>query len=271
MTSSHDQQPPTSTPAPDLAEKNLAHLQQTLVLLQNDLDFERWHKAQYSEHISQIIRRNVKEATVEAETLNLMNANRALKKQLEQVQRAREATIKDAALTRKQANSLEVIMTERFHKLKLEQETWQADADELRRLREEMKDYRELLVSTEARELTTSHQLRIAQREIGELEDAKIRLRKAETRLQEYEYREFEFTTTARQLEILLRQGPAMRSELSEQRSLSGVEHTSARPSQYPALDYNATTRAFGSMVSSTPARDPQSQRARAKSASRGH
>lgn len=187
---------------PELPQTNLAYLQLQITLLRNDLNFERWHKAQYSQHISQIMRRNVKEATVEAETLNLIQANRALKKQLDQVRKAREATVKDSALTRKQANSLESNMTERFHKLRLEQETWQADADELRRLRSETKQYRELLVATEARELNKSHQLELVQQDLEKLQDVQTELRRAQRKLHEYEYKDFEYQTASRQRDI---------------------------------------------------------------------
>ena len=193
---------------------NIAHLQREITLLRNDLNFERWHKAQYSEHIGQIMRRNVKEATVEAETLNLINANRALKKQLEQLQKTRDATIRDSALTRKQANSLEANMTERFNKLKLEQETWQADADELRRLRAEMKDYRELLVTTEARELNKSHQLEIARRDLNELKTTQDHLQNALRRLHQYEYREFDFETAVRERNLLKGENETLHAKL---------------------------------------------------------
>ncbi|KAK3714956.1 hypothetical protein LTR37_007446 [Vermiconidia calcicola] len=197
-------------------QTNLAYLQQELTLMRNDLNFERWHKAQYAQHIGQIMRRNVKEATVEAETLNLINANRTLKKQLDQVRKAREATVKDSALTRKQANTLEANMTERFNKFKTEQETWQADADELRRLRLEIKQYRDLLVATEARDLNKSHQLELAHRELEQLQKLQSQLQHAKRRLHEYEYREFEFDNATRQYEIA--QGETERMQVTAER-----------------------------------------------------
>ena len=136
---------------------NLAYLQREITLLRNDLNFERWHKAQYSQHIGQLSRRNVKDATAEAETLNLINANRALKKQLEHIRNAREATLKDSALTRKQANNMESHMLDRLRSMKKEQETWMHETAELTRIRLESKQLRDLLVAAEARELNKSH------------------------------------------------------------------------------------------------------------------
>ena len=182
---------------------NLAYLQREITLLRNELNFERWHKAQYSQHISQIARKNVKDATAEAETLNLINANRALKQQLENIRSAREATLKDSALTRKQANNVEAHMTDRFNKMKKEQETWLADADELRRLRTETKQYRDLLVACEARELNKSHQLEIMKRDLESMQQVQEQLRDAQHRLRDFEDREFEFDRAKHLQEIM--------------------------------------------------------------------
>lgn len=182
---------------------NLAYLQRELTLLRSDLNFERWHKAQFSQHIGQLMRKNVRDATVEAEHLNLLNANRALKQQLEQVRSAREATIKDSTLTRRQANNLEANMTERFNKLKKEQETWTADAEELRKLRTEMKTYRDLLSESEARGLKTSHDLEMAKRDLSRLTQLEQQLDEARHKVKAWEYREWEFEQGKRNQEFL--------------------------------------------------------------------
>lgn len=195
-------------------KNNLEFLQQKIIGLQNDLNFERWHRAQYSSHIGQLMRKNVKDATVEAETLNLINANRALKQQLEQVRNAREATIKDSNLTRKQTSNLETNLTERFHKMKKEQETWAADADELKRLRSEMKHYRDLLSAAEARELGKSHQLEMMNRDVEQLQKLQKQLTEAQRKVREFEYREFDFDQAKREMEILQSEKETMQMRL---------------------------------------------------------
>jgi hypothetical protein len=182
---------------------NLAYLQRELTLLRNELNFERWHKAQYSQHIGQLMRKNVKDATVEAETLNLLNANRTLKQQLEQVHNAREATLKDSALTRKQVNNLEANMAERLQKLKKEQEIWTADADELKRLRAEMKQYRDLLSAAESRELDQTHRLEIMKRDMASWEKLSNDLQAAQRKIRELEFKEFDYDTAKREVELL--------------------------------------------------------------------
>jgi hypothetical protein len=174
-------------------QTNLAYLQREIISLKNDLSFERWHKAQYSQHTGQMSRRNVKDATAEAETLNLINANEALKKQLEHIDNAREATLKDSALMRKQASNMESHMLDRLRSMKKAQETWMAEAAELVRLRKEVKQIRELLVACEAREWHKSHELELLQRDVSQLQEVQEQLREAGQRICEYECREFEF------------------------------------------------------------------------------
>lgn len=200
---------------PDAPQTNLAYLQREITLLRNDLNFERWHKAQYSQHIGQLSRRNVKDATAEAEALNLINANRALKKQLEHIRNAREATLKDSALTRKQANNMEAHMLDRLRSMKKEQETWMTEAAELNRLRTETKQFRELLVACEARELNKSHELELLKRDMGQLQDVQEQLREAGQRMREYEYREFEFERAKRETEILQNEKQTLQMKLS--------------------------------------------------------
>lgn len=252
--------------AKDLREpqNNMEYLQQKLTALQNDLSFERWHKAQYSQHIGQLMRKNVKDATVEAETLNLINANRALKQQLEQVRSAREATIKDSNLTRKQASNLETNMTERFNKMKKEQEMWAADADELKRLRAEMKHYRDLLSTAEARELNKSHEVEMMKRDMEQLQRLQSRLKEAQTSIREYEYREFDFEQAKREQELLQSEKETLQmrlqrqeqdrertkkmyagriAELEAQRELSSPQEH--RPPTALAMDSHATQQAL--------------------------
>jgi hypothetical protein len=108
-------------------------------------------------------------------------------------------------------------MTERFNKMKREQEIWTADADELRRLRAEMKHYRELLSAAEARELNKSHKLEMIQRELSQLEHLQSQLQEARAKAREMEYKEFEFEQAKREVEILQSEKETLQMKLSRQ------------------------------------------------------
>ncbi|KAK3678103.1 hypothetical protein LTR78_002198 [Recurvomyces mirabilis] len=197
---------PARSPKTDMRppQSNIAYVERENTLLRNELNFERWHKAQYSAHIGQLMRKNVKDAATDAQQLNLLNANRALHKQNDHIRSEREATIKDSALTRKHSNSLEASYADRFTQMKKDQETWKADAQELRRLRHENDQYRELLVATEAREANSKDRLAIAKRDLQDMEDVQQKLDSAEDKVREYEYREFEMDRAKHELDIVL-------------------------------------------------------------------
>ena len=195
--------PPTTGSLLSPPSSDPRQLQQEVQLLRSELNFERWHKAQYSAHISHITRKNVKDAMTEAEALNLINANKALKRQLEHLRKAREATAKDMDLTRKHAKTLESTMAERFRKLKSLHEQSRDDEGELQKLRTEIPKYRELLVDSEARELTAAHELEIARTELTSLKAMTERVEQLESEGDRYQQREFEHRTTAKREEIL--------------------------------------------------------------------
>lgn len=241
-------------------QTNLAYLQREITLLKNDLNFERWHKAQYSQHIGQLSRKNVKDATAEAETLNLINANRALKKQLEHIRNAREATLKDSALTRKQANNMESHMLDRLRSMKKEQETWMAESAELKRLRTETKQFRELLVACEARELNKSHELELLQRDMGQLQDVQEQLRDANRRMREYEYQEFEFERAKREAEILQNEKETLQMKLTRREQDSErLKHAyTSRIAELESQIDTASDLTLGSRSNTQPAQDTQ-------------
>ncbi|QIW99698.1 hypothetical protein AMS68_005216 [Peltaster fructicola] len=246
-----------SFPAPPIAgnsEGNIAYLQRQITLLTNELNFEKWHKAQYSQHISQLARKNVKDATAEAETLNLINANRALKQQIEQIRSAREASIKDSALTRKQATNTETHMMDRFRTMKKEQEAWMVDTTELQRLRDETAQYRDLLVAAEAREVDKIHELEILQRDLEQLQSLREQLKEANKRIREYEYRDFEFERSKRDAEILKREKDTMMMKLQRQEQDAERSHRAMK-------EHIAELEARSPSIESFGVRPPASER----------
>lgn len=74
----------TSPPHPhiDFNNQSMASLQREIMLLRNDLNFERYLKLQHLSHIGQLQRKHIREATAEADTQNLINANKTLKARL---------------------------------------------------------------------------------------------------------------------------------------------------------------------------------------------
>ncbi|KAK3339304.1 Hamartin protein-domain-containing protein [Neurospora tetraspora] len=118
------------------------------LLLLNDLQFERYIKQQHMIHMGELRRKQVREAATEAETQNLVMANRSLRQRLDEAKRG-EAQVKK----------------EFDHRRNIAKK-WESDlSTKLRALREEQKKWA-------AEELALKHQLEECQRECERLRSA---------------------------------------------------------------------------------------------------
>ncbi|GAB7362294.1 hypothetical protein MBLNU230_g2312t1 [Neophaeotheca triangularis] len=218
---------------------NLEYLQREIALLRSQLNFEQWQKAQYSQRIGQIARKNTKDCTADAENLNLIHSNRRLQMRLKNLMDSRSKTSRDAGLTRNNSTHLEAHLSERYNKLRKEQEIFLSEKDELRRLREESKEYRELLVQSEARELENSHNLEIMQRHVDQMHKMHGMIEEAEHRIRDYEDREFEFAQAKREADILSseKKTDELRIDNLERTRVAHLDKISDLEARYEALE----------------------------------
>ncbi|KAK6593092.1 tuberous sclerosis 1 [Botrytis cinerea] len=87
LTRAHALRSPSLRPGTNDSTK-VAYLQRDIMLLKNDLNFERYLKQQHLTHIGQLRRKAIREARVEAETQNLINSNKILRAKLEDTKKA---------------------------------------------------------------------------------------------------------------------------------------------------------------------------------------
>ncbi|KAI9667830.1 MAG: hypothetical protein M1821_000649 [Bathelium mastoideum] len=182
--------PPTS-PLGDPA--GMAHLQREVMLLRNDLNFERYLKQQHLAHIGQLQRKNIKDATAEAETQTLLNSNRTLKAKLTKANESYTALQKENVTSRNQSKKWEGELSSKLRSLRDEQKSWQTAEEslghELQRARQDRDTLRQLLADAEARDLLAQQKLRAAEHDLAQLaalqqQAAELRaeLRRAEAR-----------------------------------------------------------------------------------------
>ncbi|TDZ58586.1 Tuberous sclerosis 1 protein-like protein [Colletotrichum trifolii] len=165
-TSSHMPPPlPTIPAAPSPADgsSQIAHLQRQILLLHNDLSFERYLKQQHMAHIGELRRRQVREAASEAELQNLILSNRTLKKRLEESKKAEMQARKDCdkrvTMVTKRESDLSVksrALREEFKKTKLEVQALQ---QELQTVREESEKLKKLVCDMEVKELNSTQNM----------------------------------------------------------------------------------------------------------------
>ncbi|KAJ8123353.1 hypothetical protein ONZ43_g677 [Nemania bipapillata] len=156
-------------------------------LLYNDLVFERFLKQQHLTHIGELRRRNVREAASEAETQNIITANKHLKQRLEEAKKAEVQAKTEAEKSRTLAKKWEADIINKLKTLREEQKKWNTEKPslqvELEAVKREVEELRTLLCEVEVRELGLKQNMQSADINFGELE----RLRSEVVKLTESE------------------------------------------------------------------------------------
>ncbi|KAK2595932.1 hypothetical protein QQS21_006527 [Conoideocrella luteorostrata] len=135
----------------------VSHLQKQILLLQNDLSFERYLKQQHMAHIGDLRRKQMSEAATEAETQNLILMNRNLKSRFEDAKKSEKQAKKESEMSRTRAKKLEADFTIKMKALRDESKRTHADLEALQKELAESKlecdKLRKLLCSAEVKEL----------------------------------------------------------------------------------------------------------------------
>ncbi|GAP90446.1 putative tuberous sclerosis 1 [Rosellinia necatrix] len=167
-------------------------------LLYNDLVFERFLKQQHLTHIGELRRRHVREAASEAETQNIITANKHLKQRLDEAKKAEIRAKTEGEKSRMLAKKWEADIFNKLKTLREEQKKWSIEKStlevELKVVKDEAEALRTLVCEVEVRELRLKQNIQSADVDFGELE----RLRSEVKRLTESE-RDHQAKETERQ------------------------------------------------------------------------
>jgi Hamartin protein len=187
-------------PSPDLPGGELynsAILQRELMLLKNELTFEKFQKQKYLEQIGHLQRKNMSDISVEADTQTLMNKNRALKARLSKFDERYEQLKKEVTASRSQAKKYEDQLTAKLKSLKEEEKQWQLENERLRheltQARKECEELKNMIVESEQRENDSRTELGTLQIDLEEMSDIRSKLYEMSVKLREYEHRDLEF------------------------------------------------------------------------------
>ena len=115
------------------AQSKLSQLRGQILLLQNDLSFERYLKQQHIAHMGELRRRQVKEAASEAEMQNLIIANRNLKSRFEEAKKAEMQVKRESEKSRSLAKKWEADLSTKLKTLREEAKKTKAERDDLKR------------------------------------------------------------------------------------------------------------------------------------------
>ena len=178
-----------------------------LTLTKNELNFERYLKQQHLAHIGQLQRRHINDATLHANTENLMNTNKSLKAKLAKANEAYAALKKETATGRTQTKQFEVDLTSRVRGLKESERVWHEERESLRvELAKATRDcdaLRNIVVNTESRELLAKQEVASKNIELEQIDDLQLRIRELEGKVKDLEKRNNDLQSAADERDIL--------------------------------------------------------------------
>ena len=211
--------PQPRSPLPVGGHDTNAALQREVMLLKNDLNFERYLKQQHISHIANLQRKSVSEATAASETENLINSNKALKAKVIKANDLYSQLKRETTTSRSQAKKYEEQLSSKLKSYREEEKRWQAEAEQLRhhldKAQREAEHLKNLIVESELREQHTRNKLITLQRDFDDLGTLRTTLADAEAKLSKYELRDLDFQRAQEDHELLRNELETLKMELT--------------------------------------------------------
>ncbi|KIW00443.1 uncharacterized protein PV09_07971 [Verruconis gallopava] len=178
------------------AAYSVAILQREVMLLKNDLNFERFQKAQYLAQIGQLQRKNLTEATTESQTQSLLNKNRTLSDKLRKADELYAQLKKETAMSRAQAKKTEEILSQKLRVYRDEEKHRQVEVQRLRveldATKKECEALRKLVVESENREHDARNELSALKIDLEAMDNLRHRFQELEAKVRQYELSELD-------------------------------------------------------------------------------
>lgn len=157
----------------ETASEQIPQLYKKILLLSNDLAFERYMKQQHMAHIGELKRRQLREAATEAETQNLILINRNLRSRLEEAKRSELRAKKESENRRNLSKKWETDLSTKLKLLREEQKKWNSEGAALKRELEtktqECEKLTKMLCAYETTELNSKQNLQAINDQVEEI------------------------------------------------------------------------------------------------------
>jgi hypothetical protein len=195
----------------DFRGQTMASLQREIMLLRNDLNFERYLKLQHLTHIGQLQRKHIREATAEAETQNLINNNRTLKARLAKANELYAQLKKETLTSRNQSKKWESDLSARVRTYRDSEKTWHSEEDSLRyELQRTQADYehlKQIVEKAEAEQIKAQQRTRALEYELEDYGNVRRELEAAQDKIMTFE-------DSRKELHTLLQERNDLRNDL---------------------------------------------------------
>ncbi|KAF2645249.1 hypothetical protein P280DRAFT_115505 [Massarina eburnea CBS 473.64] len=242
----------------EFQSQSMAALQREIMLLRNDLNFERYMKSQHVAHLGQLQRTHIKEATAEADTQNLINTNKTLRARLAKMNEQYAQLKKETLTSRSQSKKWEGELSGKVRSYKDDQKTWQGNEEslrfELKKTQTDCEHLKKIVEKAEAEQLRAQQRTQALEFELHDYEGMRRNLEYAQETIEEYENQTKDFGLSMQQRNDLQNEleSASLRLnslELERQRiikayerrimelesQLQGAQKTVARPGQLPS------------------------------------
>ncbi|KAK0627111.1 Hamartin protein-domain-containing protein [Immersiella caudata] len=177
----------------DLSDQASMLYHQSLLLL-NDLQFERYIKQQHITHMGALRRKQIREAATEAETQNLVMANRSLKQRLDEAKRQEGQIKKEFDHRRNMAQKRENDISAKLRALREEQKKWNTEGTalklELEKALTECERLRKIIGQAEEKRLKSEQDLEAVDMNTDEIERLKAEIARLSAVEHEYQGKE---------------------------------------------------------------------------------
>ena len=178
-------------PQVDFHNQTMSSLQREIMLLRNDLNFERYLKLQHLSHIGQLQRKHIREAAAEADTQNLINTNKTLKARLNKANELYAQLKKETLTSRNQSKKWESDLNAKVRTYRDSEKTWHSEEDSLRfELQRTQSDYehlKKIVEKAEAEQLRAEQRTRALEYELEDYSNVRHELETAQQKILEYE------------------------------------------------------------------------------------
>ncbi|KAF1928053.1 uncharacterized protein M421DRAFT_421241 [Didymella exigua CBS 183.55] len=175
----------------DFHGQTMSSLQREIMLLRNDLNFERYLKLQHLSHIGQLQRKHIREAAAEADTQNLINTNKTLKARLTKANELYNQLKKETLQSRNQSKKWENDLNSKVRVYRDSEKTWHSEEESLRyELQRTQSDYehlKKIVEKAEAEQLRAEQRTRALEYELEDYSTIRNELETAQQKVLEYE------------------------------------------------------------------------------------
>lgn len=169
----------------------MASLHREIMLLRNDLNFERYLKLQHLSHIGQLQRKHIREAAAEADTQNLINTNKTLKARLAKANELYAQLKKETLTSRNQSKKWESDLNAKVRVYRDSEKTRHSEEESLRfdlqRTQSDYEHLKKIVEKTEAEKLRAEQRTRALEYELEDYSNMRQELETAQQKIVEFE------------------------------------------------------------------------------------